>query len=119
MNGPLPRATSELNEQMGESAKEAAHLRAELILTRHRVKELDERNTANRDTLVAKLEQWVLSGSRGVAWLRLGHGLLVYFFFARSFAVADSPEGATMPARKKAGGSEAGSCHAMLVRGAP
>lgn len=72
MNGPLPRATSELNEQMGESAKEAAHLRAELILTRHRVKELDERNTANRDTLVAKLERWVLSGSRGVAWLRLG-----------------------------------------------
>lgn len=48
---------SDLNEQMGETAKEAAHLRAELVLTRHRVKELDERNIVNRDTLVAKLEQ--------------------------------------------------------------
>ncbi len=56
--GPFTR-NSELTEQMGESAKEAAHLRAELILTRHRVNELDERNTVNRDTLVAKLEQWV------------------------------------------------------------
>lgn len=46
-----------MNEQMGETAKEVAQLRAELILTRHRVKELDERNVVNRDTLVAKLEQ--------------------------------------------------------------
>eukprot|EP00752_Nemacystus_decipiens_P008313 g7431.t1 len=53
----LTKRISDLNEQMGETAKEAAHLRAELILTRHRVKELDERNIVNRDTLVAKLEQ--------------------------------------------------------------
>ncbi|CAB1105899.1 unnamed protein product [Ectocarpus sp. CCAP 1310/34] len=53
----LTKRISDLNEAMGETAKEAAQLRAELILTRHRVKELDERNIVNRDTLVAKLEQ--------------------------------------------------------------
>lgn len=50
------RCNSDLNEQMGESAKEVAHLRAELILTRHRVRELDERNATNRDILVSTLE---------------------------------------------------------------
>ncbi|CAM9442110.1 unnamed protein product [Hapterophycus canaliculatus] len=53
----LTKRISDLNEQMGDSAKETAHLRAELILTRRRVQELDERNTVNRNTLVAKLEQ--------------------------------------------------------------
>ena len=42
---------------MDECGKEAAQLKAELMLTRQRVKDLDERNTANRDALVAKLER--------------------------------------------------------------
>lgn len=42
---------------MEEAAKETAQLRAELMLTKSRVIELDDRNVANRDTLVAKLER--------------------------------------------------------------
>lgn len=48
---------SALTAQMEEGAKEGAQLRAELVLTRQRLKELDERNNDNRDTLVAKLEK--------------------------------------------------------------
>ncbi|CAM9183141.1 unnamed protein product, partial [Laminaria digitata] len=46
-----------LTVQMDECGKEAAQLKAELMLTRQRVKDLDTRNNANRDALVAKLER--------------------------------------------------------------
>lgn len=57
VTGPLDHPNSGLVVQVEEGTAEIAKLRADLTLMRQRVKELDERNIVNRDTLVAKLER--------------------------------------------------------------
>lgn len=48
---------SALAEKLEESMKDNADMKAELMLTRQRIKELERRNIVDRDALLAKIEQ--------------------------------------------------------------